>query len=257
MTGIGRAAQAQARHLLFHRPQLLAVVGIEAVQSAVDRAHHHHLLADRRRGQQFGVHPRAPQLLARSPRRARSPTFARTDHHQPQGRAGPAENGNLSFLTHTWWPVSRLTATSSPLSRRREHQAVVDRRSQAQAQLDLFLAAADLVAPQLFHRKRGGKLTSFAGGSTSLSLLQPARSAARRRPTEVLSASGFSLVRRVRRRRSRWRRITPGRRSRPPAREATRDRQFSRVNSGIHAAAFAARRARPCIPPPPLKSFLA
>ena len=43
----------------------LPFLRIEAVQTAVDRAHHHDLLADRRRGQQFGIDPRAPQLLAR------------------------------------------------------------------------------------------------------------------------------------------------------------------------------------------------
>ena len=71
----GRAAQAQARHLLLDRPQLLAAVGVEAVQSAVDRAHHHR--PSRRSPARTGARssPACATTPCRWRPRARSPTL--------------------------------------------------------------------------------------------------------------------------------------------------------------------------------------
>ena len=77
-----RAAQAETRHLLIHRPHLLAVAAVEPAQAAVHGTQHHHLLADRRGCEQLGIDLGAPQLPAARRVQGDYRTLARADHQQ-------------------------------------------------------------------------------------------------------------------------------------------------------------------------------
>jgi hypothetical protein len=84
----GRAAQRQPRHCLLLRPQLVAVIGAERMQLAVDRAHRDEVRGDRGSGQHFTVQPHLPARLAAHCVKGEQLPVARADEHQLLARRG-------------------------------------------------------------------------------------------------------------------------------------------------------------------------
>src|SRR5271155_319562 len=126
---------------------------IEAVQPAVDRADHHHIVADGRRGEQFGIDLRAPQLTSRGAVQRNDRALAAACHDDAEARRG--SRGYRYFQLLDPYVVAGIERHGDHLAlvARREYQAVVDCRTQPQAQLDLLLAAADTFAPEFLDRQ--------------------------------------------------------------------------------------------------------
>ena len=92
----------------------------------------------------------------------------------PRAADGPADSGILSFLTQAWRPVPSDTANSSPLCEAANTNPLSIAGPSPKRSTNCFLPPPT-PSPQIFFTGNvAGNLTSTAGGSTSLSLLQPA-----------------------------------------------------------------------------------
>ena len=149
-----RAAQAQTRHLLLDRPQFLAGGDIEAVQTAIDRAHHHHLLADRRRREQLRIDVRAPFLGAGRRIERDDLTLAGADDDQTEPCRRTRRQRLFEFLEPDLVAGIHVHGDHFTLVGCGKHHPVRERRPEAETQLHLFLAAADVVAPDFLDRQR-------------------------------------------------------------------------------------------------------
>src|SRR3984957_3197838 len=123
------------------------------MQSAVDRAYHHDLLADGRSGKEFGIDLRAPQLTAAGAIQRNDRSFAAAGHHDAEAGRRTCRDRHLQLFDPNI--AARIEGYRKHLTlvARREYQAVVDGRPQAQPQLDLLLAAAYAFAPEFLHRQ--------------------------------------------------------------------------------------------------------
>jgi len=108
------------------------------------------------------------------PRSRRHPCCCRP-RPAPPPAPGPADIGIFSFLTQRWRPVSSDAASTSPVCEALRTPRVVDRRPEAPGAAPIASCRRRRPRPRFFFTGRvAGNLTRVAGGSTSLSLLQPA-----------------------------------------------------------------------------------
>src|ERR1700722_12407724 len=100
----------------------------------------------------------------------------------PAPALGPADNGIFRFLTQTRRPVSSAVASTSPLCEAANTTPLSTAGPNPKRSTNCFLPPPTPSPHSFLTGSVAGNLTSTAGGSTSLSLLQPAAISSAARP---------------------------------------------------------------------------
>jgi hypothetical protein len=100
----------------------------------------------------------------------------------PAPAPGPADIGIFSFLTQRWRPVSSDAASTSPLCEAANTTPLSTAGPNPKRSTDCFFPPPTPSPQSFFTGSVAGNLTKVAGGSTSLSLLQPAAISSAARP---------------------------------------------------------------------------
>ena len=100
----------------------------------------------------------------------------------PKPAAGPADSGSFNFLIHTGLPVSTATASTSPLSEAAKTVPLSSAGPKPSRSLICFFPPPTLSPQILVTGSVAGNFMIAAGGSTSLSLEQPAAATSMARP---------------------------------------------------------------------------
>ena len=179
----------------------------------------------------------APQLAPGRAVEGDDRTLAGTDHHQPEARRRPGRQGSFSFLTQTWRPVSRSTASTSPLCEAANTMPLSTAGPKPRRSFTCFLPPPT-PSPQSFFTGSVCRKFDQVGRRLDIFVLAAAGRDQQRRESqrEAINASGFGLVRRS----AALARSVPWARS---------DRQFS-VQQGAESTPPSCRRRRapPCTP---------
>ncbi len=100
----------------------------------------------------------------------------------PLPAPGPADMGSFSFFTQTWRPVSSDAASTSPLCEAANTRPLSEDGPRPRRSLICFLPPPTPSPHNFLTGSVSGNFTRAAGGSTSLSLLQPAAVSSAARP---------------------------------------------------------------------------